>query len=376
MLATGAALAKDEPFIVIDRASGEVLIENRPFERWYPASLTKLMTLYVTMRAIAAGEIAPGSPVPISKLAASQPPTKLAAPAGSVLRVDAAMRVVVVKSANDVAIALAEAVAGSVPAFVERMNGEAERLGLADSRFANPNGLHSDKQYSSARDLAFLARQILTEFPQYRDYFAEPAMTYGGRTDHSYNLLLERFTGADGMKTGFVCASGYNFIASATRNGRQLIAVSLGMFSQSDRAIEGARLLLEGFERDAGPPIEGYRRAGAPSGPKSQRAAMCSESATKRRYDPAPGDAVIKSALLEPRRVVRPPLDIRLGGVDAPPSEAALTASLAPTGRIPVPERRPAYTPVPVASQATPEIAAEPARPAGSIPIPEPRPDR
>ncbi|GIL01455.1 MAG: D-alanyl-D-alanine carboxypeptidase [Alphaproteobacteria bacterium] len=384
-----ARAAEALPSIVIDRESGAVLAHQRPFERWYAASLTKLMTVYVTLRAIAAGEVAPGSPVIVSRRAAGQPPSRMGLAPGTRLRLDNAIPVLVVKSANDIAVAVAESVAGSEAAFVERMNAEAARLGMTDSRFVNANGLHDPGQYVSARDMALLARQILVEFPEQAGLFAVPAIRFGDSIDHTYNLLLGRFAGADGMKTGFVCASGYNFVASASRGGRQLIAVVLGEFSQTDRALAGARLLLAGFERDTGPPIEQFLRTDPPVEAKSQRGRLCSESAVKQRYDPAAGQAVIDSPLLQTGLPIHAPISVTLGGIDAEPSGAWLAANLAPTGRLPVPARRPLDAAAPVAdivadtmADTVADPAAEPAsadrsKPvlsAESIPVPTPRP--
>ncbi len=351
------------PAIVIDRQTGSVLLENRAFDRWYPASLTKLMTIYVTLRALAAGEIAPGSPVTISQKAAREQPSKMFYAPGTQLRFDTALKILIVKSANDVAMAMAESVAGSEAAFVARMNAEAARIGMTDSQFANPNGLHDPAQYTSARDMALLARRIVEEFPQYAPYFAIPAIKAGEKVEHSYNLLLERFDGADGLKTGFVCASGYNMVASATRGGRQVIAVVFGTNSQTDRAVEAAQLLLQGFEQQGGPPIETHRSGKPPVAPKSQRSKMCSEAALTARYDPAPGDVVIKSPVLS-KRAAGQPVAVSTGGVDAPPSPAVWQASQAaaektakasagksPVKGIPIPTRRPAYNPAASVSQ-------------------------
>lgn len=355
-----------QPFMVVDRASGQVLMENRAFDRWYPASLTKLMTLYVTLRAIAAGELAAGSPVTMSKNAAAAPPSKTGYAPGTVVRVDTAMTILIVKSANDMAVALAESVAGSVPAFVERMNAEAARLGMNDSRFVNPSGLHNAQQHVSARDMALLSRQILDEFPQMIPVFAVPALSEGEKREYSYNLLLERFPGADGMKTGFVCASGYNIVASATRGGRQVIAVVFGADSQTDRAVEAARLLLQGFERQGGPALGQFVRSGEPAAPKNQTARMCSEQARKGRIDLQPEDMKIDSALLLPRTPGRA-VAISRGGVDAPPAAAVLAASSAIKGRIPVPTPRPDHVRL--------DVDGEPAAPAlrGSVPVPQRR---
>jgi D-alanyl-D-alanine carboxypeptidase len=364
------------PSIVIDRATGSVLAQNKPFNRWFPASLTKLMTVYVTMRALASGEIAPGSPVTVSPRAAKEPPSKMGYPPGTSLRVDTALKIVIVKSANDIAIALAESVGGSEPAFVARMNTEAKRLGMADTQFANPNGLHDPAQFTTVRDMALLARQILIEFPQYASYFSIPAISDNGKVESSFNLLLERFPGADGMKTGFVCASGYNMVASATRNGRQVIAVVFGTTSQTERAVEGAKLLVKGFETASGPPLETLVRQGPPIPPRSQRQKICSETAANQRVDLMPADMVINSPLLS-ARVAGAPVAISTGGVDSPASEAALTVSLAPKGRVPVPVRRPDA----IATRIDDAFAAsevEQATNAGAprIPVPERRPSQ
>ncbi|MCG6858871.1 MAG: D-alanyl-D-alanine carboxypeptidase [Salaquimonas sp.] len=369
-LRSTASAAIDTPYIVIDRNTGAVLAEHRAFDRWYPASLTKLMTFYVTLRAIQNGEIAPGSPVVMSKLATLQPPSKMGWPVGTKLRVDTALQILVVKSPNDLAIAIAEAVAGSVPAFAGRMNAEAARIGLTDSHFSNPNGLFAPDQYMSARDIALLARRIFIDFPQYAAMFAVPAIRIGKDVDYSYNLLLERFPGADGMKTGFVCASGYNFTASATRNNRGLIAVLLGAFSQTERAVETARLLLDGFRENGTTTIDQFRRTGPPVAPVSQRKRICSQRAYHDRYDPGAGAAVINSPLLQPRKVTRQPVAVMLGGVDAPPSDALLTARLVPKNEIPVPAPRPEHMVVDVdgAPMTGPSFVPK------TIPVPTPRP--
>jgi D-alanyl-D-alanine carboxypeptidase len=342
-----AGTVRPLPAIVIERDSGAVLIERNAFDRWYPASLTKLMTVYVALRAIASGSVRPSSPVVISKLASAQPPSSSGLAQGSVLRLDQALPFMIVKSANDLAVAVAESVAGSVPAFVAAMNREAARLGMSQTKFANPNGLQSQNQFTSARDMALLARQILVEFPGESHMFAAPALRAGGKTHHSYNLLLERFAGADGMKTGFVCASGYNMVATATRSGRQLIAVVAGAWSQTERAVESARLLLEGFaDVDGGTPLDRLKAPALAAPPRDQRARMCSQKALKERYDPAGGEAVIDSPFLEPRRAPAEPRELSLGGADPLPVAAAepplaMNRSAA-AGKVPVPQRRPA----------------------------------
>jgi len=249
IFANAETLKTKNPYIVIDSATGEILAQQKANDRWYPASLTKLMTAYITFRAIKIGEISAGSPVVISAAAQKQPPSKMGYKKGIKLRIDTALKIIIIKSANDVSHALGEAVAGNLKAFVRRMNKEARRLGMNNTKFVNSNGLHNVNQYSSARDMALLSAQILKEFPQYAYMFEAVCIKTPSKTHYSFNLLLERFAGANGMKTGFVCAAGYNLVGSARRRDRTLIAVVMGTSSQTQRAISAAHLLEAGFSK-------------------------------------------------------------------------------------------------------------------------------
>jgi D-alanyl-D-alanine carboxypeptidase len=245
-----APLAMAQPHIVVDVRTGKVIDRQQEFDRWYPASLTKLMTVYVTFQEIRAGRISLQSPVKVSAKALAQPPSKMGLPVGTVMTVDTAIKILMVKSANDIAVATAESVAGSETAFVELMNAMAKRLGMRDSHFTNPHGLHDSDQYTSARDMAVLALALKNQFPQYKDYFALPAIRHGKRTMQNHNPLLQRFSGTTGMKTGFVCAAGLNIVASAKRGGRELVAVVLGGPTGQERNVRAARLLTEGFRKN------------------------------------------------------------------------------------------------------------------------------
>ncbi|GIL00608.1 MAG: D-alanyl-D-alanine carboxypeptidase [Alphaproteobacteria bacterium] len=242
--APGAAAA---PSIVVDVRSGKVLSQEQAFDRWYPASLTKLMTVYTVFREIESGRVSLTSPVRISQKALAEPPSKMGFPAGTILNVDNAIKIVMVKSANDISTALAESVAGSEAAFVAKMNEHARRLGMTDSRFTNAHGLHDTGQYTTARDMAVLAIAIRREFPRYGDYFDIPAIRVGKQRLSNHNPLLARFDGTTGMKTGFLCASGLNIVVSAKRGLRELIAVVLGGPTGQERNVRAARLLSEGF---------------------------------------------------------------------------------------------------------------------------------
>jgi D-alanyl-D-alanine carboxypeptidase len=205
------------------------------------------MTTYTTLRQVQQGKITLNTLVTMTRNAVAQEPSKMGFPVGTRLTIDNALKMLLVKSANDVAVAIAEGVAGSLPKFADLMNANAARLGMTQSHFVNPNGLPAENHVTSARDLGILARALIREFPQYDYYWHIHAIRYGRRVIRNYNRLLTRYPGADGMKTGFICASGFNLVASATRNGRRLIAVVLGARSGRARNLEAAKLLERGF---------------------------------------------------------------------------------------------------------------------------------
>jgi len=243
------------PYIVVDVNSGRVIEEHDALRPWYPASTTKLMTLYATFEAIRAGELSLGTEVHYSQNAANQPPAKMGFSPGTILSLDNAIKMMMVKSANDIAVAVAETVGGSVEGFSARMNAAAAKLGMTRSHFNNPNGLPDENNYSSARDMAIVARALLTDYREYADYFDLPAIQIGRRVLRNYNKLLQRYPGATGMKTGFICASGYNLVASAKRGQREVIAVVFGQYGGKTRMERAAELLDEGFASQ--PPEDG-----------------------------------------------------------------------------------------------------------------------
>jgi D-alanyl-D-alanine carboxypeptidase len=214
---------------------------------WYPASVTKLMTAYTTLRSVKEGKVSLNTLLTVSRNAAAQQPTKMGFKVGTTVTIDNALKMLMVKSANDIAVTIAEGVGGSLEGFADLMNANARRLGMTQSNFVNPNGLPAENHVTSARDLAILARALIKEFPEYDSYWHISSIRYGNRVMRNYNSLIYRYPGADGMKTGFICASGYNVVASATRNGRRLIAVVLGSWSGAVRAQKAAQLLERGF---------------------------------------------------------------------------------------------------------------------------------
>lgn len=236
------------PALVFEAESGNVLSADDADAPWFPASLTKLMTAYVTFRAVRDGRIALDSKIVTSQRARAEPPSKLGLPVGAQIDVETALRTLIVKSANDVAVVLAEGVAGSVEAFVAEMNAVARDLGMTSTRYVNPNGLPDEGQITTARDLALLTRAIIQDFPQYDPMFRLERIKIGKRTLRSHNHLLGKFAGADGMKTGFICASGYNIVASAKRGERRVVAVVLGEVSGKQREERAKTLLSKGFD--------------------------------------------------------------------------------------------------------------------------------
>jgi D-alanyl-D-alanine carboxypeptidase len=242
-----AGRAQAEAQLLIEASTGKVLHAENATYPWYPASVTKLMTVYTTFRAIRQGRLTFDTLLTVSKNAVAQQPTKMGFKLGTQVTVDNALKMLMVKSANDIAVTIAEGVGGSIDGFADMMNANARRLGMTQSNFVNPNGLPAENHISSARDLGILARALIQEFPEDDKYLHVHAIRYGNRIMRNYNTLLDRYPGADGMKTGFICASGYNVVASATRNGRRLIAIVLGAYSGAVRAQKAAQLLERGF---------------------------------------------------------------------------------------------------------------------------------
>jgi D-alanyl-D-alanine carboxypeptidase len=241
------ARAGSEALLLIDAASGKVLQAENATVPWHPASLSKLMTTYVTLQAVRSGRIGFDTLLTVSPLAAAQTPSKMGFRPGIQVTVDNALKMMLVHSANDIAVVLAEGIDGSVDKFAEEMNATSQRLGMTQSSWVNPNGLPDDRQISSARDMGILARALMHDFPEYDFYWHIPAIKFGRRVMRNYNKLLADYPGADGMKTGFICASGFNLVASATRGDRRLIAVVLGAPSSAVRSIKAATLLERGF---------------------------------------------------------------------------------------------------------------------------------
>jgi D-alanyl-D-alanine carboxypeptidase len=382
---------------------------------WYPASVTKLMTTYVTLRAVKDGRLTLDKLITVSGSAAAQQPSKMGFKVGTKVTVDNALKMLMVKSANDMAVVLAEGVGGSIDNFAAEMNRTAQRLGMTQTHYVNPNGLPDDRQVTSARDLAILARALIRDFPEYDFYWHVPAIRMGRRVMHNYNMLIDRYPGADGMKTGFICASGFNLVATATRNNRRLIAVVLGASSGVARAEKAAQLLEKGFAGNTLSwlmPALGSVESLTPvaAEPPNLREEMCGKhrhrEASEDERVPVSNDRDPSSAysamtvdthgrarqasLLGPLTPSAPPVEVFVGPGKKPTARQLATvqpgASQRSAGSPDAARTRPPvaaaaapwnlFAPSPAANTAPADLAATPADAAVPLPRPRPRPKR
>lgn len=235
--------------VVMDAATGEVVYAANPDARHYPASLTKVMTLFVTFDALKAGRISMDSLVKVSARAARQPASRLGLEAGDRIKLRDAVLALIVKSANDAASALGEHLGGSERKFAALMNAKAAAIGLENTSFRNASGLPNRQQLTTARDFAKLVRALQRQHPEYYKLFSTRSFTFRGRKHDNHNRLLDRYEGADGVKTGYIRASGFNLAASAKRAGRRLIGVVMGASSPQARDLHMMGLLERGFEK-------------------------------------------------------------------------------------------------------------------------------
>ena len=233
--------------IVVDGATGQVLQQVNADQRDYPASLTKMMTLYLTFRGLKSGKLQLDEPMQVSLHAANMSPTKLGLRAGQTVSVRDCILGMVTKSANDAATVMAENIGGSEPAFTDMMNAQARLLGMDETHFANASGLPNPDNTSTAHDLVRLAMALYRDFPQYAHFFATQEFVFRGQIVRGHNHLMYRYPGMDGLKTGYIDASGFNLASTAVHDGRRLFAVVLGGRTAAGRDNLMARLLDDGF---------------------------------------------------------------------------------------------------------------------------------
>jgi len=359
-LSAGQARADIGAYILIDANSGAVIEQDNATRKWYPASLTKMMTAYVTLKAIREGRATLNSAVVQSKNSIAEPPSKMGFKVGTKFTIDTALKIILIKSANDVAVALGEAVAGSEAGFLAMMNAEAQRLGMTSTRFTNPHGLPDNRMVTTARDMAILAMALRRDFPEAREIYKHPGIRFGKKTLRSANReFLLRVPGANGMKTGYICNSGYNVAASVTRGGRTLIAIILGAGSGLERTAFARQLFDEGFRKRGGqnvtslrgtsgnPPADGYCRRNRSPGAKAYMARYDMENEKQGGFlffkanrnkdvkvDEAgftlangkPDWAKILDRTLGPRRIAYRPIKVGLGNPTGSPVAGAAAA--------------------------------------------------
>ncbi len=246
-----AVQAKNNKYasIVMDADTGLILHQRHANKKLHPASLTKVMTLLMVFDALEHSRLKLSDRVPISRHAASMVPSKLDLPVGSTIRVKDVIYILVTKSANDIAVAVAEHLGGSEANFSRMMTRRAHELGMTRTTFKNASGLHNPGQISTARDMAKMARVVINQYPEYYHYFSKKSFTYAGKTYRNHNRLMGRYKGMDGMKTGYVQASGFNLVASAVRNNRRIVGVVFGGRTSKSRNAHMTSLLDSGFAK-------------------------------------------------------------------------------------------------------------------------------
>jgi D-alanyl-D-alanine carboxypeptidase len=242
-------------YILVDSQTGRLIEGYQPDRRAHPASLTKLMTLYLTFQRLESGKLTLGTALPVSRHAASQQPTKLWLRPGSTITVREAVLGITTRSANDAAVVLAEALGGTETGFTRLMNRKASLLGMSRTRFYNASGLPDSRQWTTARDMATLGMALIQTFPQYYHFFGVRAFRFHGTIVYGHNHLLDECEGVDGMKTGYINASGFNVVTSAVRNHRRLVGVVLGGSSARARDLQMAALMNRGFRLHSAPSL-------------------------------------------------------------------------------------------------------------------------
>ncbi len=284
VLGFAPALRAEVPFaqLVLDAKTGRILHAVNPDGQVHPASLTKIMTLYLVFEAMDKGQLSPYERIRVSKTAAAQSPSKLNVQAGHTILVRDAVLAVVTKSANDMSVALSERIAGSEADFARAMTDKARSLGMKNTVFRNASGLPHPAQVTTARDMATLARAIIRDFPHHYSVFATPEFVHAGVTHRNHNQLLGDYSGADGIKTGYIRASGYNLVASAMRDKNRVIGVVMGDRSPATRNARMSELLDRGFET-----LAGVRVAGFPDAPERIRTSVARAAPAAAKAKPA-----------------------------------------------------------------------------------------
>lgn len=344
VMAPAAQASSDSRYAayVMDARTGQVLFSRNSDARRYPASLTKMMTLYMVFEAMEAKRIGANSQVPFSANATNEPPTKLGVRRGGSISVDTAIKALVTRSANDVSTALAELIGGSEANFARMMTAKAKQLGMNSTQFRNAHGLPNNQQFTTARDMAILGLALREHFPQHYHYFSTRSFQYGKQRINTHNRLLGRIEGVDGIKTGFIRASGFNLVTSVRNNGRSVVAVVMGGQSARSRDDHMAALIREHLPRAS--------RSGGGN-------LVAARQATPRA-----------TAAVAARSFALPTGNIPMPSV-RPATEMPLVAYAAEPAAPQMPIREPiAATAAPVAAAAAATIAVP--RPSAAVPVP------
>lgn len=354
-VSTAAIAAKEFPSqvvpskysaIVVDTATGKVLYEVAPDTHRYPASLTKMMTLYVMFEELERGRFKLSTPLRVSALAQRQSPTKLGLRAGETISVEDAVKGLITRSANDAAAVIAENVAGSVPAFADRMTRTARAIGMTNTRFRNANGLPDPGQFTSARDMMKLGVALQVRFPQYYPLFSIQSYNFRGRTIGNHNNLLGRVNGVDGIKTGYVNASGFNLVTSVKRDGRKIVAVVMGGKTAAQRDAHMVQLINTYLPKASR--ARGYDDQLVADAMNAPKVAAVSAAA------PAEPARLVAASTLPPHPAPMPRPMLADAGSDDP-DPALITASVAPAS--PVPPVAPTVEPTEVAETPAPVVS-------------------
>ena len=328
--------------IVLDNRTGNVLVQASPDETRHPASLTKMMTLYMVFEALKEGRLALSSPVPMSEEAASRPPSKLGIAPGQSITVEQAILALVTRSANDVAAAVGERIGGSEERFAQMMTLRARGLGMTRTTFRNASGLPDPDQVTTARDMATLGQRLMRDFPDRYHYFGVTHAQFGGVRIRNHNRMLGEYDGVDGIKTGYIRDSGFNIVTSASRGGHRVVGAVFGGNSWVERDQHMAVLLDQGFQSlgvaprvdmarsgagvvrtaEAAPlPRQAARPAPAPAARTARQATVTRTTAAARSAPARPSVVTPRSAATRPATVRRPATAPRRAS--APPQQAA-----------------------------------------------------
>jgi len=392
-LPAGATDPLKDAALIADGQTGRVLYSRNANQLRHPASLTKMMTLYLLFEALKRGDVTMQTMLPISEHAAGQRPTNLHLYAGDMIPVDTAIKAIVIRSANDIAVAIAEGLGGTEGRFAELMTDKARALGMRDTFYHNASGLPDELQVTTASDLLILARHLAYDFPQYFPYFATPSFNFRGTTYFTHDNLIGRYMGADGIKTGYTGSSGFNLVSSVVRNGTHVIGVVMGGRTAARRDAEMMRLLDEQYARIAvapnlvahnGVPWRNAVTAAptmvasvdlAPEAGDDEEAAEAAVSDTEALGD----DENVIAAPAPPRPNIGP----QVAAVPPPPPQAAYQPAPAVAYQPPpaTPPPHPALVappkpaPAPQRVAAAPPVIYSPYAPLSNVPLPKAKPE-